>query len=124
MARVSTKQRPKPTTVTESRVKRTVPRKPARSRSAPLSRPVGTVTSGAPDKPASAASNVRAGSKSAIVIGLLRSKQGATIAEMMAATGWQAHSVRGFLAGSLRKRHRMSPESTKAEGEERRYRAR
>lgn len=71
-----------------------------------------------------ARSAVREGTKSSIIIDLLKSKKGATITEMMAATGWQAHSVRGFLAGSLRKRHGMTPDSTKAEGEERRYRAR
>lgn len=35
---------------------------------------------------------------------LLRRKQGASITEMMRATGWQAHSVRGALAGALKKR--------------------
>ena len=124
MARVSTKQRPKTTTVVDVQTNRTVPRKPTRSGSAPMSRPDGTVMSDVPDKLVAAASTVRAGSKSAIVIDLLKSKNGATIAEMMVATGWQAHSVRGFLAGSLRKRHGMTTASTKAPGEERRYRAR
>ncbi len=35
---------------------------------------------------------------------LLRRRQGASIAEMTRATGWQAHSVRGALAGALKKR--------------------
>ncbi len=38
------------------------------------------------------------------VVGLLRAPDGATIAELMAATGWQAHSVRGALAGTVKKR--------------------
>lgn len=64
----------------------------------------------------------RSGTKAATMIELLTSKQGATIAEMMQATGWQAHSVRGFLAGSLRKRHGLATASEKPEGEPRRYR--
>ena len=47
-----------------------------------------------------------------------------TIDEMMAATGWQAHSVRGFLAGSLKKRHSLEAISVKRDGEPRRYRLR
>ncbi len=63
----------------------------------------------------------RAGSKAAAVIALLKSKRGATIAEMTEITGWQSHSVRGFLAGSLRKRHGLEVTSEKRSGEERRY---
>ena len=35
---------------------------------------------------------------------MIRRKNGASIAEMMKATGWQSHSVRGALAGALKKR--------------------
>ena len=44
------------------------------------------------------ATGARAGSKTAQVLELLKRPQGATAAELMAATGWQAHSVRGFIA--------------------------
>ena len=48
-----------------------------------------------------------ANSKQARVIAMLRSPSGATIAGMVAATGWQQHSVRGFLAGVVRKRLKL-----------------
>ena len=81
-----------------------------------------TASAVAPGKTARTAA--RAGTKSATVINLLKSKSGASLAEMMNVTGWQAHSVRGFLAGSLRKRHGLNAESERAADGERRYRVR
>ena len=43
-------------------------------------------------------------SKISRLIDLLRSPEGATIAAMMDASGWQAHSVRGVLSGALKKK--------------------
>jgi hypothetical protein len=65
---------------------------------------------------------VRADSKQAQVIALLQRPQGTSIAEIMALTGWQAHSVRGLFAGTLKKRGILVT-SEKAEGGERVYRA-
>jgi hypothetical protein len=47
---------------------------------------------------------------------MLRSPTGATIAAMMAVTGWQEHSVRGFLAGVVRKRLKLELGSKKIDG--------
>jgi len=46
----------------------------------------------------------RTGTKNAQVVAMLQDRAGTRIAAMMAATGWQQHSVRGFLAGVVRKK--------------------
>ena len=61
------------------------------------------------------------GSKTAKVLDLLKRSGGATLKELVKATGWQAHSVRGFLSGALGKKMGLTVTSTKAEEEERRY---
>lgn len=62
-----------------------------------------------------------ASNKSATIRGLLERRGGASIAELSEATGWQAHSVRGFLSGTLRKKLGLTLMSAKKDGG-RRYR--
>ena len=60
-------------------------------------------------------------SKQDQVLALLRRQDGASIAEICAATAWQAHSARGFLSGALKKRLRIDVISEKNQAGERRY---
>jgi hypothetical protein len=63
----------------------------------------------------------REGSKTAQVVAMLQRKNGATLAEIMDKMGWQRHTVRGLMAGAMKKAgHNV--ESFKPEGGERTYR--
>ncbi len=64
----------------------------------------------------------RAGSKLAQVVELLEGEAGATITEIMTATGWQQHTVRGALAGSITKKLGRTLTSEKIERRGRVYR--
>ncbi|WP_313452697.1 DUF3489 domain-containing protein [Brevundimonas sp.] len=55
-------------------------------------------------------------SKISQVVALLRRPEGATAAQIMEATGWQAHSVRGAIAGQIRKKLSLTVATEKVEG--------
>jgi hypothetical protein len=64
---------------------------------------------------------MRPGSKGANVLELISRAKGATLAEIMKATGWQAHSVRGFISGTLGKKMGLSVASKKPQDGDRVY---
>jgi hypothetical protein len=63
----------------------------------------------------------RSGTKQAMLIEMLEAPDGATIAEITAATGWQPHTVRGAMSGALKKRLGLAITSEKVEGRGRTY---
>ena len=67
-------------------------------------------------KEATAPIGLRSGTKQSAAIEMLRSRDGASIETLTKATGWQQHSVRGFLAGVVRKRLQLDLESTVVAG--------
>ncbi|MFN3890154.1 MAG: DUF3489 domain-containing protein [Beijerinckiaceae bacterium] len=68
------------------------------------------------------ARKVRDGTKQAALIDMLRAPDGATIAEIAAATGWRTHTVRGAIAGALKKKLGLEVMSEKVDGRGRVYR--
>ncbi len=95
---------------------------PSRARSGKQASPAKKANKGAKSAQSpKKATGARQGSKTAQVLDLLKRSGGATLKQLMKATGWQAHSVRGFLSGALGKKMGLTVTSTKAEDEERRY---
>ena len=95
---------------------------PTLARSAKKTNPANKATKGTtlPKSPKKA-TGTRQGSKTAKVVDLLKRSGGATMKELTKATGWQAHSVRGFLSGVLGKKMGLTVTSNKAEDGGRRY---
>ena len=98
---------------------------------APDSAPVACTEAAKPDgapntatvaSPAPITRTLRENTKQAQLIAMLRAEAGATIAEIVAATGWQAHTVRGAMAGALKKKLGLEVVSEKIEGRGRVYR--
>ena len=72
-------------------------------------------------QPASITVHPRRGSKTPKVLALLKRPQGASLKDLLKATGWQPHSVRGFLSGTVAGKMGLKILSTKTESGERRY---
>ena len=75
-----------------------------------------------PTLPAESQPKLRTGTKQATLISMLRTPDGATIEEIMTATGWQSHTVRGAMAGALKKKLGLEVSSEKDDARGRVYR--
>ena len=93
---------------------------PAGATDAPREEPASATPTGPEVAPK--ARTPREGTKQATLIAMLRAPEGATIEEISAATGWQSHTVRGAMAGALKKKLGLEVTSEKVEGRGRVYR--
>jgi hypothetical protein len=75
-----------------------------------------------PTAPAKKAATPERGTKTAKILALLKRPSGASLQQLRKATGWQAHSVRGFLSGTLKKKMGLRVASNKLQGGQRTYR--
>ncbi len=114
-----TKAKPKTTRKTPATARAKIARAPTKKRAKqsrpPRAKTTKTSQAGAPAK-------ARASTKQATLIDHLQRKEGATLADLVKATGWQAHSVRGAISGALKKKLGLAVLSEKVEGRGRVYR--
>ncbi|MCX7144365.1 MAG: DUF3489 domain-containing protein [Proteobacteria bacterium] len=87
-----------------------------------IQRPVPDDNEAAQVEPATAKPRTRENSKQAQVIAMLKRPEGATIQQIAEATQWQAHTIRGTISGSLKKKLGLEITSTKEAGGQRVYR--
>lgn len=73
------------------------------------------------DRASKTADGIRDCSKTAVILDLLRRPGGATATGLMVATGWQKHSIHGFLSGTVGKKLGLAIATTKGAGGERIY---
>jgi hypothetical protein len=102
-----------------------------RPEAAPFSRPTPEVArEKAPAKgkamrtkpiPAARKKETRPGSKTEVIVDLMKQPGGTTLQAIMAATSWQAHSIRGFISGTLGKKMGLRVVSTRGKDDARRY---
>ena len=90
---------------------------PKKRRGSAASKPAASKSKGKQSPPA-----VRQGTKQALLIDLLKRKDGASIDDIVKATGWQAHSVRGAISGALKKKLGLTVTSERVDGRGRVYR--
>ncbi len=96
-------------------------KEPGKSSERDRSRLVPDRSSSKSQRSTSAAQSDRPANKTATITALLQSSDGASIGDLMEVTGWQAHSVRGFLSGTLKKKLGYTVNSERRDGG-RRYR--
>ena len=94
---------------------------PAKAKATIKATPTKTAPKGKKAAKAQEAAAPREGSKTAQVVALLQRKNGATLVEIMEKFGWQKHTVRGFMAGAMKKAG-YTVESFKSEAGARSYR--
>ena len=108
--------KPKRQATSSSKTKKTIVRKgAARSTARKAAQHISRVRRQRQSEPPPARAQ-RTDSKQAQVIEMLRAPSGTTIAAMMTATGWRQHSVRGFLAGVIRKKFGLNLVSEAGDG--------
>ena len=96
---------------TENSKKEKASKKPAKAKKAATPKKTAKATK--------AKGAAKPGSKAAIVLDLMKRKEGATLAEIAKATDWQNHSIRGFVSGHVIKKLGLKVESTKSDAGER-----
>jgi Protein of unknown function (DUF3489) len=94
----------------------------ARAKNSPVRPHKTTGRAKAASEQASKANTPRRGSKTAKILALLKRPGGASLQQLQKATGWQAHSVRGFLSGTLKKKLGLRIDSAKLNDGQRTYR--
>ncbi len=85
-------------------------------------RTIAAIRQHAAQPPAPKPPKPRAGTKQAMLIEMLQRSEGATMDQIVAATGWQAHSARGAMSGTLRKKLGLDVRSMNEQGRGRVYR--
>ena len=112
-----------PSTAAAGKSRSTLPQATKGAEKAKTPPPAAPAQKGVPKAPAGATERLpREGTKQATMIAMLRRKNGATIAEIVEATGWQPHTVRGAFAGALKKKLGLTIASEKEEKRGRVYR--
>ena len=104
-----------------TRAPRRAPVAPAKTKSGKKATPAKKAPKARKTAKAAKPEVAREGSKTARILDLLKQPGGVTAKELMKVTGWQPHSVRGFLSGTVGKKMGLTVTSTKGEDGERTY---
>jgi hypothetical protein len=94
---------------------------PAKTKSAGKAKPAKKAPKGRTKPEVGKSKGARHGSKTAKILDLLKRPGGATLKELIKATGWLPHSVRGFLSGTVGKKMGLTVTSAKGQDGERTY---